>query len=64
MNGRWVPHDTRDEVVDFVVGWAEKTELRTEQMVNWIGIARGKFYDWKQRYGKANEHNGKVPRVH
>ena len=35
-----------------------------EQLVNWIGIGRGKFYDWKQRYGKANEHNGKVPRDH
>jgi putative transposase len=51
--------------VDFVVGWAEKTEVvRMEQVVSWIGIARGKFYDWKQRYGKANEHNGKVPRDH
>ncbi len=24
----------------------------------------GKFYDWRSRYGKANEHNGKVPRDH
>ena len=22
------------------------------------------FYDWRKRYGKANEHNGKVPRDH
>jgi putative transposase len=52
-------------VVDFVVGWADKTEVvRMEQLVSWLGIGRGKFYDWKQRYGKANEHNGKVPRDH
>ena len=64
LNGRWVPHDTRDEVIDFVTGLAEKTELKAERMVGWIGIAHGKFYEWKKRYGKANEHNGKVPRDH
>lgn len=52
-------------MVDFVVGWAEKTEVvHMEQLVSWLGIGRGKFYDWKQRYGKANAHNGKVPRDH
>jgi putative transposase len=44
--------------------WAEKTELSVRQWVGWTGVARGRFYDWKQRYGKANEHNGKVPRDH
>lgn len=33
-------------------------------MVPWLGIARGKFFDWQKRYGKANEHNGSVPRDH
>ncbi len=32
--------------------------------MHWCGIARGKFYDWRKRYGKANEHNGLVPRDH
>ncbi|MEO0853978.1 MAG: DDE-type integrase/transposase/recombinase, partial [Cyanobacteria bacterium J06648_11] len=27
-------------------------------------MSRGKFYDWRARYGKANEHNAKVPRDH
>jgi len=31
-------------------------------MVSWIGIGRSKFYTWKCRYGKSNEHNGLVPR--
>jgi putative transposase len=25
-------------------------------------LGRSKFHQWKDRYGKANEHNGKVPR--
>ena len=41
---------------------AEKTELPAERFITWIGVARGKFFDWKKRYGKANEHNGHVPR--
>lgn len=31
-------------------------------MLSWIGLGSSKFYQWKQRYGKANEHNGKIPR--
>lgn len=54
----------RDEVVDFVRDWALKTELAEAKFIRWIGVARGKFFDWKKRYGKANEHNGAVPRDH
>ncbi len=45
-------------------GLSAKTELSATQLVSWIGIARGKYFDWRQRYGKANEHNGLVPRDH
>jgi hypothetical protein len=27
-----------------------------------LAISASKFYDWRERYGKANEHNGWVPR--
>jgi putative transposase len=30
----------------------------------WIGIATSKWYSWKDRYGKANEHNAWIPRDH
>jgi putative transposase len=51
-------------VVDFVRAWTDKTELPVERFVGWLGIARGKFFDWRQRYGKANEHNALIPRDH
>ncbi len=41
-----------------------RTELAGTRVVGWLGIARGKFFDWRQRYGKANEHNALVPRDH
>lgn len=62
MTGTWVPHDTRDALVDFVNGWSEKAEIPACRFVRWIGIGSGKFYDWRKRYGKANEHNGWIPR--
>lgn len=44
--------------------WSAKTELPAKRFVGWLGIARGKFYQWKQHYGRIHEHNGKVPRDH
>jgi transposase InsO family protein len=42
--------------------WADKSELPAERFIPWIGVTRGKFFDWKKRYGKVNEHNALVPR--
>lgn len=30
----------------------------------WLGIGTSKFHDWRQRFGKVNEHNAWVPRDH
>jgi transposase InsO family protein len=52
----------RDEVVDYVRYWTERTRIAAMNMVNWIGISRSKFYDWQLRYGMVNEHNAWIPR--
>jgi len=41
-----------------------KTELSTTKLLEWLDIGRGKYSDWRRRYGKANEHNALVPRDH
>ena len=41
-----------------------RTELPATRLIDWVGIGRGKYFDWRQRYGKANEHNALVPRDH
>jgi transposase InsO family protein len=33
-------------------------------MLRWMSVPQGTFYNWAQRYGKANEHNGRIPRDH
>jgi hypothetical protein len=30
--------------------------------LGWLDLATSKYHQWKNRYGKANEHNGQVPR--
>ena len=62
MTACWVPHDTRDQVIDFVTRWHERTAITLGLFIHELGISSAKFYQWKDRYGKANEHNGKVPR--
>ncbi|PRP92117.1 hypothetical protein ENSA7_81730 [Enhygromyxa salina] len=59
-----MPHDTRDAVVDYLTDWAEKTELPMAKLLKWAEISKPRFYEWRQRHGNANEHNGKVPRDH
>jgi transposase InsO family protein len=48
--------------VDFVRNWANKTGLAIERLLQWLELSAGKFYDWRQRYGRTNQHNGWVPR--
>jgi putative transposase len=49
-------------VVDYVRSWSERTGLDTGRIVQWIGIGRSKFYQWRGRYGRVNEHNAWIPR--
>jgi putative transposase len=48
--------------VDFVRRWSDRTEIGVGRFIQWMGIRAGKFYEWRERYGKANEHNGWIPR--
>ena len=44
--------------------WTEKTEIPAKRLLAWLGVPAGTFYNWKNRYGKTNEHNGWIPRDH
>lgn len=51
-------------MVDYVRRWNERTEIAVCVLVIWLGITLSKFYDWRRRYGRVNEHNAWVPRDH
>ncbi len=44
LRATWVPHDTRDSIVDFVRYWSDLAEIATRRFISWIGISTSKFY--------------------
>src|ERR1700730_9404122 len=53
LTGVWVPHDMRDQIVDFVRCWSEKTEISAGRFIHWLGVRASKFYDWPERLGAS-----------
>ncbi len=39
-----MPHDVRDQIVDFVRRWSEKTEIGAGRFVEWLGVAPSRSY--------------------
>jgi putative transposase len=54
----------RDEVVDFVNHWSAKSSLGLSFFFKALDLSQSVFFTWRQRYGKENFHNGKIPRDH
>lgn len=44
--------------------YAILTDLPPARLVAWLGVGRSKYFDWKHRFGRVNEHNAWVPRDH
>ena len=59
-----MPHDLRDQVCDFVRHYAALTGVACARILAWIGLSPRKFHNWRERYGRANEHNALIPRDH
>jgi transposase InsO family protein len=42
--------------------WTDRAELPARKLLGWLGLSTSKYHQWRQRYGRPNEHNGDVPR--
>jgi putative transposase len=51
-------------VVDFLKHYHQLTGIALVRLLCWLGLSPRKFQRWKNRYGKANEHNAMIPRDH
>lgn len=51
-------------MVDFLKYWHERTGFPVSRLLKWLGLGSSKYYDWEKRYGRVNEHNGRIPRDH
>ena len=42
--------------------WTERSDIPCKVLLKWAKLPNSKYHTWLKRYGKANEHNGKIPR--
>lgn len=49
-------------MVDFVLRWSDRTGIRLIKYLSWLGLQSSTFYNWRNRYGLKNKHNGLIPR--
>lgn len=54
--------DVRDTVVDFIRETWQLTGISRKRLIKWLNLPPSKYYEWKNRYGKDNRHNGWIPR--
>lgn len=50
--------------MDFLKRMNTLTEIAFGRLLPWLELCPRKFARWRERYGKANEHNAAVPRDH
>jgi len=62
LTGCWVSPEIRDNIVSCIERLHEKTGIALVTLLKFVGLPRSKFYEWKRRFGQANQHNGQVPR--
>jgi hypothetical protein len=59
----WVEPDVRDEIVETILEYTEKTEIPSYRLLGFAGLKASKYYEWRRRYGVPNRHNGKIPKA-
>lgn len=43
--------------------WSKRAKLTVKQLLVWLGIPSSKYYNWCDRQGQPNQHNGQLPRA-
>lgn len=51
---------TRASTVSMGPSTSLKTGPAIELLLEWLGLSVGKFYHWRQPYGRANQQNGRA----
>jgi putative transposase len=42
--------------------WTARAELSAQKLLGWLELSASKFHQWQKRYGRPNQHNGRMPR--
>lgn len=51
-------------MVEFITYWAKRIPLPIRQLLTWLDLLPGRFYEWRHRIGKANQLNNQLPKTH
>lgn len=54
----------RDSVIDFITRWSSASGIGVRRFLVWLDLSQKRYYSWRERYGKVNEHNSWIPRDH
>lgn len=54
----------RDDIVRFVEQMSKRTSFSRRELLDMIDIRPGRYYEWKNRLGQSNQHNGQIPKSH
>jgi transposase InsO family protein len=63
LGRRWISRSLRNEIIQYVSYWQERTGKDLAVLLKWLSISKSKFYQWKQRQETENKVN-KVPKSH
>jgi transposase InsO family protein len=54
----------RNEVIDYLEYWQKRTGVAITLILTWLALSTGKYYDWRKRKDRVNQHNGIIPKSH
>lgn len=57
-----VPVKLRDEIVDCIQKLHELTGISVRIILSLAGLTSNRYYDWVNRKGQENKHNGQIPK--
>jgi len=58
-----VKPEVREAVVTLIEYGTTRVGLPFKRLLRWLGLAPGKYYDWKRRQDQPNRHNGQIPNL-
>jgi len=56
--------ELRNEILSFIQHWNHRSEVSVQELISWLGIKRGRYYEWVKRKDKPNDHNAPIPKSH
>ncbi|MBD3225430.1 MAG: DDE-type integrase/transposase/recombinase, partial [Caldithrix sp.] len=54
----------RDDILEFIEMVSMKSRYNKKQLLRLLAMPKSRYYDWIQRQGQPNQHNGLMPKAH